>query len=513
MVGFADWRMAPAMAAGLERLGWQADEPAVREVVPAVLRGGNVVAVLPPAPAWASPVMAGLLGQQPAAAGAVLVLAAPALVSEWAIAIGALTESAPLQIDVARTLRGAAASSGHRASDILIASPATALDRHANSDLYPDRFRAVVFAWPDEWHGDEAVAAVLQDCPRDTQRIVLTAHPEGIDGTDGVVERYARKALIVTGMPAAATPAAAPRDTSVRTVATSWTGRASAVAAVLEAIDRPTVTIWTADRRDHQLIQRALGSLRDGVTLTTRGVPETGLVICYDPPSAEQLARLTAAGEVVLLVPPGCEQHVERIAPTRRPMHLESPANAVLDRDAALRREIAAAIEAGDRAGALYALAPLFERFDPQLVAAATFGLWRATSAGRPAEDASVTDRVGRGHHALPGSGLPAGTPAMSGPSAGTAKLWIGAGKKDEATVGDFVAVLIKEAGMDRSRIGRIELRDTFALVEVPAEDAEGIAQRLVGLTIRKRKLSARVDRGRGGPGGSKAPGRNGPGR
>jgi ATP-dependent RNA helicase DeaD len=101
----------------------------------------------------------------------------------------------------------------------------------------------------------------------------------------------------------------------------------------------------------------------------------------------------------------------------------------------------------------------------------------------------------------------------MSGPNADTAKLWIGAGKKDEATVGDFVAVLIKEAGMDRSRIGRIELRDTFALVEVPAEDAEGIAQRLVGLTIRKRKLSARVDRGRGGPGGSKAPGRNRPGR
>ena len=65
--------------------------------------------------------------------------------------------------------------------------------------------------------------------------------------------------------------------------------------------------------------------------------------------------------------------------------------------------------------------------------------------------------------------------------------------------MGDFVAVLIKEAGMERARIGRIELRDTFALVEVPAEDAEGIAQRLVGLTIRKRKLSARVDRGKGG--------------
>jgi ATP-dependent RNA helicase DeaD len=76
--------------------------------------------------------------------------------------------------------------------------------------------------------------------------------------------------------------------------------------------------------------------------------------------------------------------------------------------------------------------------------------------------------------------------------------LWIGAGKRDEATVGDFVAVLVKEAGMDRSQIGRIELRDTFALVEVPADQAEEIAQRLAGVTIRKRRLMAKVDRGRG---------------
>jgi len=80
------------------------------------------------------------------------------------------------------------------------------------------------------------------------------------------------------------------------------------------------------------------------------------------------------------------------------------------------------------------------------------------------------------------------------------AKLWIGAGKKDDATVADFVAVLVREVGLERSKIGRIELRDTFALVEVPAAEAEAIALRLGGITIRKRKLTARVDGGRGAP-------------
>ena len=70
-------------------------------------------------------------------------------------------------------------------------------------------------------------------------------------------------------------------------------------------IDPPSVTIWTADRRDHQLIQRALGSVREGVRLTTRTVPAAGTVVCYDPPSPQQLAQLSAMGEVVLLVPPG----------------------------------------------------------------------------------------------------------------------------------------------------------------------------------------------------------------
>ena len=480
--------MEPAVAAGLEGLGWRADQPEVRDVVPAVLRGGNVVAVLPPTPSWSGPILAGLLGQQPTADRSVLVLAAPGLVGEWATTLGALIEATGLQIDVMREPSGPTAQRSVLPSDVVVASPETALERHTRSALHPERFRAIVFAWPEQWHADDAVAALLQDLPRDAQRVVLTARRDQLDGADGVVERYARKALVVTGVAAEATPAAG-RPLSVRTVPTSWAARAATIAAVLDALNAPQATIWTADHRDHQLIQRALGSLRPGLTLAARSVPSAGSIVCYDLPSPQQLAQLSAVGEVVLLVPPGCEGYVARVAPSRRPMSVSSAANAVLDRDAAIRHQIGQAIEANDHAEALYALAPLFERFDPQTVAAALFGLWRARRAAASAAD----------HNSTPEPSLP--IMAASPASAAVAKIWIGAGKKDEATVADFVAVLVREVGLERSRIGRIELRDTFALVEVPAAEAEAIVQRLGGITIRRRKLTARVDQGRGGSG------------
>lgn len=479
--------MAPAVAAGLEQLGWASDEGTVRDVVPPTLRGGNLVAVLPPAPAWATPILAGLLGRSDAPAGAVLLLAAPAQLAEWALTAGALLEESALQVDVATMLPGAT-----RPADLLIASPESALERHSRSVLNPAQFRAVVFAWPEEWQADDAVTALLQDIPREAQRVVLTSRRDLVDGAGGVVERYARKALVVTGP---ATEGETGRTPSVRTVASSWAGRAGSVAAALAGINSSQVTIWTADRRDHQLIRRTLGSLPGSVSLRAREVPAAGSVVCYDPPSPQQLAVLGAVGEVIVMVAPGTEGYVARIAPSRRPMTLAAPAATAMRRDEVLRAEIDGAIATAEEGAGLYVLAPLFEAHDPQLVAAALYTLWRGAS--RPATGAPAGAEAPPRIHA--GTIAPAREAAPSGPGA-VARIWIGAGKKDDATVADFVAVLVREVGVERSRIGRIELRDTFALVEVPAADAEAIVARLSGITIRKRKLTARVDAGRGAP-------------
>ena len=79
------------------------------------------------------------------------------------------------------------------------------------------------------------------------------------------------------------------------------------------------------------------------------------------------------------------------------------------------------------------------------------------------------------------------------------AKIYVGIGKRDGATVNDLVAVLTKEVRVEREKIGRVELRDGYALVEIPGQDAEGVASALNGRIIRRKRVTARVDRG--GPG------------
>ena len=77
-----------------------------------------------------------------------------------------------------------------------------------------------------------------------------------------------------------------------------------------------------------------------------------------------------------------------------------------------------------------------------------------------------------------------------------TTKIYVGVGRKDGATANDLVAVLTKELRVNREKIGRVELRDAYSLVELPAEEAERIAGALTGKTIRRKRVTARVDRG-----------------
>lgn len=485
----AEWQVASAVAAGMEALGWQADDASVRELMPPILRGTSVVAVLPPSPAWAGPVAAALASAAQDQGGRVLVLTAPALVAEWGATFSAVAGGAGVRIEAARGPSRAARRLKADALDVLIASPETALALHTRSALMTDRISAVVLAWPEGWDSDEALLVLLQDLPKDAQRIVLTADA---GRSADLVERYARRAAVF-GVPAEEADQAP--VAAVRTLPTPWAGRAAAVAALLEATDPHRVTIWTVDRRDHALLTAALGGLADDVSLLARGVPESGSVICYDPPTLAELRLLATAGEVTLLVPPGAEVHTTRLAMTRRPVATESATTALLQRDASLRAEIVARIGEGVDAAALYALGPLFERHEPQHVAAALFRLWQDdVRAKRPSDAPPVSTQTAVG-------------------GVHTTRVWIGVGKKDEATVGDIVAVLAREVGLDRSLIGRVDLRDAFTLVEVPQSEAERVALKLVGLTVRKRKLSARVDRGPSAPtGGSRGGGGGGGG-
>ena len=243
----------------------------------------------------------------------------------------------------------------------------------------------------------------------------------------------------------------------------------SALAEVVDLLDPTSLAVWTVDRSYHEAIARTIPLDAPEVQLVAREPASASTIIAFDLPSAEQLKEMLTQGEVVLLVPPGTEGYVASIAGSQRPIQLPGAVDAARAAEGAQRATIVQTIEAGRLNRSVAMLAPLFERHDPVTVAAALYELW---------------------------SSQPKALPPPARESAATTKIFVGAGKKDGVTPNDLVAVLTKELRVDREKIGRIELRDSFSLIEIPSAEAEQIARGLNGTTIRRRKVTARVDRG-----------------
>jgi ATP-dependent RNA helicase DeaD len=453
------------IAAALERLGWREDAPAMREALPTAARGHNLVVVLPPAPAHGLPALAGLLGRLGEGRRALL-LSPAAQLAEWGGAAHQLTAGTGLRIQVAHGTARAMRRLKGDGVDLLIATPDAALALHKRSALGMDELVGVLLAWPESWEDPATLTPLMQDLPKDAQRIVVTS---AAAGAADLVERYARRALTLGAHEGPAPEPVGP----VRTAGVAWERRAAALADLVELLDPASLVVWTADRGHHEEIGRHVPVGDAEVRVVTGDAPRAALVIAFDPPSPERLRQLLTAGEVVLLAPPDVTAYLERIAAPRRPVRLPGLLDSVMTEAGARRAAIVRTLETGRPDRALLALAPLFERHDPAAVAAALFELWTTAGASLPA--------------------APPDIPAI-------ARVYVGVGKKDGATANDLVAVLTKEVRYDRQKIGRVELRDAFSLVEIPAQDAERVAAALNGVTIRRKRVSARVDRGAARP-------------
>jgi ATP-dependent RNA helicase DeaD len=446
--------------------------------------------------------MVGLLAAVGAVQGRALVLAAPAMVGPLGRMLARLAADTPVRVV---TAIGSVRASRHLAAgtiDVLVAAPATALALHSRSALKIDELTSVVLAWPEEWDADEALTLLLGEMGKDAQRLMLTGAPSQVVE---LAQRHIRRSLTIPFPASTGESPAPPR--SVRLLTTAWHGRAAALTTLLETLDPTSLGVWTADESDHAALTPIMAEL-PGTQVAARTVLDTDTVVCHDLPRPADLAALGAGRDVILMVPPGTAGYARRLAAEAQPILEAGAIDRLRDRDAALRAEIVALIDAAELDAASYAVAPLFERYDPQTIAAACFALWRRQPSPAAREQAPKAS---------------AAAPATPVGGVATSKLWVGVGRRDDATPGDLVAVLVREVGLSREMVGRIELRETFTLVEVPSSEADRAAQGLTGLTIRGRRLTARVDKGmpprggdRGGPprgdrGGSARPTRGGP--
>ncbi|MGQ0701819.1 MAG: DbpA RNA binding domain-containing protein [Gemmatimonadales bacterium] len=450
-----------------------------------VARGHNLVVFAPPSPAGTAFVLEGILDRlattaaerrapiaeprsaerrAPSAEQRVwLALTPPEAVSEWARV--AEQYRAGRSTQVAGSLAPARLTRLLRAGevDLLITSPETVMAVVRRAALKLDRITGIAVIWPEAWgeEADELLAALFQDVPRENQRLIVTSDPQR---AAPVIERYGWRAPVSDHLGQAG---AAP--TPVRTVAAAWQRRAAALADLIEALDPPSVAIWTASDIDHAGIRATIAAGGIDAFITSEVPAAASLVIAYDLPAPSRLSELATAGDVILLVPPGTESYVQRLTPERRPVVVRGALELAREADQRARHRIAEVVERGLEPGSLFRLAPLFERYEATAVAAALFELWEKSGTERTAAPPVAETRT---------------------------RLWASIGRRDGVTPHDLVATLTRECEVPKTAIGRIEIRESFSLVEI-AESAnpEQVAERLTGKVIRKRRVVARVDR------------------
>ncbi len=77
-------------------------------------------------------------------------------------------------------------------------------------------------------------------------------------------------------------------------------------------------------------------------------------------------------------------------------------------------------------------------------------------------------------------------------------KLFVSLGTRDGIGTRDLLGILAGESDVPGSHFGKIDLRESFSLVEVDADQVDTVIRALNGRTVRGRAI--RVDRDRGGP-------------
>jgi hypothetical protein len=306
---------------------------------------------------------------------------------------------------------------------------------------------SVVLAWPEALVAGDGAAALdtLLGEARDARRIVLSWNPALLGD---FLERHARRALVDgTGTPL-------PPVCRARYAIVPSFGRSVAVRDALDALGATTPFVW------------------NGGPIAPPDGASPDAVLCTALPTRDELAALARMGEPVVFIAAAQLPYLRSVA-TLTPLPHGSGADRARDRAEALRERVAQLLTAGSVDPELALLDPLFERFDPAEVAAALLALQREA-----------------------GSGMRETT--VAGPvDAARVKVFVGVGKKDRASAKDLVGALIREAGVAKDDIGRIDVRDTFSLVEVAAGAADRAVRGLTGTTVRGRRLVARLDRER----------------
>ena len=424
----------------------------------ALLAGKPLIYCAPPA-AWAVRPLLERLGQADATAPGTLILVPERLqADDLADEASRVTGLHPARIATSSGRTGHLLQSGRIRT--LVSPPSTAVRLLGRSALQPSAFARVVVCWP-ELHAAADAGADLEALLGEvrSQRIVVTG---SLVAAADFIERYAHRAPVVM----AAAPPEEPGP-AVRYAVVAPHAVVRAVEGALDRLEPASVFVWDPVEAR---AQRWTGvDAAEGTVIASEIPPGPfALAIATDLPSAGALDALRGSGaEVLVLVRPAQLPYLKLLARAPTPLSLTFEPDRAREWQEQLRHGIRRRLEARGCEENLLALAPLFEEFDPALVAAALMDV-----TGQRATAAPIIPDVPLWAH-----------------------LHLAVGRRDNVRAGDVVGAILNAAGLPKEHVGRVDIRDNFTLVEVRAESAEHARRGLTGVTLKGRQVTARFDR------------------
>ena len=491
---FADLGLRPELVEAARAAGYEAPTPLQRGAVPVLRRGGNAVLYASTGAGVVGAYGLGVLDRLAGLEGSglrVLVVTASDNAAER-IALSLARLGGPASVSVAAVGPGWARGT----PQVVVASAETALREVQASRLKLETLESFVLDSASvvlALAGHEVVEALTISVPREAQRVVVTA--EATPEVESYVERHVRRALWIPGRPAVAEEAPPPRGVLSYAVAPEG-GKAELLAALVAggAVSLPAAlycrTAATAAAAREALELRGFRATEPeprpasgGAVFRLAGrdgAPEAGgvaTVVSYDVPfDAESLGERHAGGGVVLVLARELPHLRQIAADAQFTLEAVSGGEPVTARGEleTYRARIRRAVREEDVGAQLLVLEPLFAEFSAVEVAAALSALLRQRA--------------------------PALGPAAAAPSAGAGvrpwvRLFVSAGQRDNVRPGDLVGAITGEAGITGEEVGRIDIRDTFSIVEVAADAAERVIQALNGVTLKGRSLRVDYDR------------------
>jgi ATP-dependent RNA helicase DeaD len=230
-------------------------------------------------------------------------------------------------------------------------------------------------------------------------------------------------------------------------------------------------------------------------------------VIFYQPPvtPAElQRAAQVKPVQIVVLAQPGEVAWLRELASGRlAPINLHGAERRAHDREESVRQELRAIVTKGVPPREIISLEPLLHEFDASELAAAALHLLERERAQRRAAAENP-----------PTAAKPRPSDSDRGAAGGMTRLFMTIGTRDGVKTGDLMGAIAGEGGIPGDRVGKIDLRESHALVEVATADAAGVIERVNGKMIKGRRVVVRGERDKedrersAGPrGGSDRPG------